>query len=115
MHEASIAMSILDTVTKQCLAEGYESIEAVRVQIGKAAGIQPDALGFAFDIAKQGTIAAAAVLLIDHILVGGICHDCGREFEIGDNRFVYRCPACGSSSLKVDRGYEMQIIDMEVN
>lgn len=115
MHEASIALGILDTVIKQCREAGYGSIESVRVKIGKAAGVLPDALGFAFDIAKKGTLADEAVLMIDHILIGGICHDCGKEFEVDDNRFIYRCPSCSSSSLKVDRGYEMQIVDMEVN
>lgn len=116
MHEASIAMSILDTVIGQCRQEGYGVIESVRVQIGAAAGILPDALAFAFDIAKEETIAADAVLIIDLVPLGGICHGCGREFEVNDNsRFVFECPICASSSIKIDRGHEMRIVDMEVD
>ena len=108
-------MSILDTVIGQCRREGYQSIETVRVRIGKAAGILPDALSFAFDCAKAGTIAAGAELVIDHVAVGGSCNDCGREFELSEERwFVFCCPACNSSSIRVEQGDEMQIVDMDV-
>ena len=115
MHEASIVLSILDAVTEQCRKEGYGSIQSVRVRIGKAAGILPDALVFAFDIAKNSTIAENAELVIELVRVGGDCQDCGRDFEIDGSRFVYECPNCGSASIKVNKGYEMQIVDMEVD
>jgi len=115
MHEASIALSILDAVIGQCRKEGFVVIQSVRIMIGKAAGILPDALVFAFDVAKAGTIANNAELLIELVRIGGDCRGCGQDFEIDDSRFVYECPRCGSSSIKVNRGYEMQIIDMEVD
>jgi hydrogenase nickel incorporation protein HypA/HybF len=114
MHEASIAISLLETVSALCRQEGYDSIESVRLRIGKAAGILPDALLFAFDVAKAGTIASQAELIIEFVLLGGCCNDCGSQFE-SDERFIYSCPACNSSAIKITRGNEMQIIDMEVN
>lgn len=116
MHEASIAMSILDTVLGQCRRAGYGAIDSVRVQIGAAAGILPDALMFAFDVAKQETIAADAVLIIDHVPVGGICHGCGKKFEVNNNGgFVFECPLCASRSIEINQGHEMRIVDMEVD
>lgn len=114
MHEASIAMSVLDAVVEQCRQEGYETIEAVRLQIGRAAGILPDALQFAFEAAKRGTIAETAVLKIETIRLGGGCRDCGSGFE-SDERFVFNCPNCGSTAIEVKNGFEMRIIDMEVS
>ncbi len=108
-------MSILDTVIGQCRRQGYQRIDAVRVRIGRAAGILPDALSFAFDCAKAGTIAAGAELIIDHLPVGGFCNDCGRPFELSEeDRFVFCCPACNSSAIRVEQGQEMQIADMDV-
>lgn len=113
MHEASIALSVLDTVVEQCSREGYGAVELVRLKIGKAAGILPDALQFAFDAAKIGTIADEAVLDIEIIRLGGCCRDCGSRFE-SDEKFVFNCPGCGSSAIEMNMGFEMQIVDMEV-
>ncbi len=114
MHEASIIMSILDTVTHQCQKEGYHSISSISLQIGKASGILPDALLFAFDIAKAETIARDAELIIDKVPIGGICSKCNKEFDT-DEAFIFECPYCGSDSVKITRGYEMNIIEMEVD
>ena len=114
MHEASIAISLIETITDICHKEGYNSIDTVRLRVGRAAGILPDALLFAFDIAKAGTIADKAELCIDYIALGGVCRDCGAQFET-EERYIYSCPVCKSGSIKITRGDEMQIVDMEVN
>ncbi|OGQ96631.1 MAG: hypothetical protein A2521_08245 [Deltaproteobacteria bacterium RIFOXYD12_FULL_57_12] len=115
MHEASVALSVLDIVIGQCRQAGYGEIEVVRLMIGKGAGILPDALLFAFDIAKRGTIASEAELVIETVAVGGVCRACQRQFETETAGFVFACPFCSSPSIQIDRGYEMQVVDMEVN
>jgi hydrogenase nickel incorporation protein HypA/HybF len=114
MHEASIAMSLIETVSELCLKEGYHSIESVRLKVGKAAGLLPDALVFAFDMAKAGTPASQAELIIEYIPIGGFCRECGTQFE-SEERYIFSCPECNSGAIKITRGNEMQIIDMEVN
>ena len=114
MHEASIAISLLETVSAKCLQEGYSSIESVRLKVGKAAGILPDALLFAFDIVKKDTIAREAELVIDFIPLGGHCLDCNSCFE-SEERYIFACPVCGCRSIKITQGNEMQIVDMEVD
>lgn len=113
MHEASLALSVLDSVIKKCIDEGFNAVESVQLRIGRASGVMPEALIFAFDAAKSGTIAATAELLIDTVLLGGLCNDCGREFET-DNAYVLECPLCGGSSFKINKGYEMDIIEIDV-
>ena len=114
MHEASIALSVLETVSDLCQQEGYNSIESVRLRVGRAAGILPDALLFAFDAAKAGTIASKAELIIEYISLGGVCRDCGSNFA-SEERYIFACPVCKSSGIKITQGDEMQIIDMEVH
>lgn len=114
MHEASIAISLIGTVSDLCQQEGYSSIESVRLKVGRAAGILPDALLFAFDVAKAGTRANNAKLIIEYVALGGFCCDCGSQFE-SEERYIFFCPDCKSSAIKITRGDEMQIIDMEVN
>ena len=114
MHEASIAISLIETITGICQQEGYSAIESVRLKVGKAAGIFPDALLFAFDAAKPGTSASQAELIIEYVLLGGFCKDCGAEFD-SEERYIYSCPVCKSGKIMITRGDEMQIIDMEVH
>lgn len=114
MHEASIAISLLETVSDLCQQEGYNSIESVRLKVGRVAGILPEALLFAFDAAKSDTIANKAELIIEYVALGGFCCDCGLQFD-SEERYIYACPACKSSAIKITRGDELQIIDMEVN
>ncbi len=114
MHEVSIALSILDLIINRCMDEGYKSIESVKLRIGRASGILPEALIFGFDAAKADTIASNARLFIDKVPLGGFCSSCRSNFEV-DDAYVFRCPLCNSYSFRIDRGYEMEIVDMEVN
>lgn len=115
MHEASIALSILDIVQSKCQEEGCSSVDSIRVRIGKAAGILPDSLIFAFDSAKDNTVAKNATLAIETVPVGGTCHDCKKEFTVEDVQYVFSCPLCGSKSFEITSGREMEIVDMEIN
>lgn len=114
MHEASIALSILDIITSQCQKDGYNRINSVKVRIGRASGVLPEALSFAFDAAKIDTIANHAELIIETIPLGGLCNNCGNSFEVEDT-YVLNCPECSSSSFKIEKGFEMDIIEMDVS
>jgi hydrogenase nickel incorporation protein HypA/HybF len=113
MHEASIALSILETVVNLCRREGYQAVESVRIRVGKGSNILPDALSFAFDAAKLETIAGKAELIIEEVPIIASCKDCRRQVEM-EGLFVLDCPECGSGSLRIVSGYEMEIVDMEV-
>jgi len=114
MHEVSIALSLLDIVEKKCREAGYQSIDSVRVKVGKASGILPEAFSSALDVAKKDTLARHAEFMIDLVPLGGFCNGCGREFEM-EGSYVLECPKCASLSFKINKGYELEIVDMDVN
>lgn len=113
MHELSIAMSILEIVQSACVEAGHDRVEKVRVRIGRASGVMPDALLFAFECARSGTAAAGASLEIEEVPVGGHCRDCASDFTV-DEKYVFQCPLCGGSSFKMGTGHELEVIDLEV-
>jgi len=113
MHEVSIAQSLLKIAVDNCEKEGYKGIESINVKIGKASGIMPDALLFAFDAVKIGSIAEKATLTIDEIPVSGFCENCKSSFSV-EEAFVFSCPHCGSVSIKVETGHELHIDEMDV-
>lgn len=114
MHEVSIALNLLEIVSDQCRKNGYNVIESINVRIGKASGIMPDALAFAFDAVKQDYPARNASLMIDIVPLTGQCHDCKNYFT-SESDFVLHCPECQGTSFTITAGREMDIIDMEVS
>lgn len=115
MHETALALSILDIVVEKCREAGGRTVDSVRVRIGKAAGVLPDALVFAFDASKATTVAEHARLEIEPVPVGGVCKDCKKEFSVDDVQYVFDCPLCGSKAFEITSGREMEIVDMEIN
>jgi len=114
MHELSIAQNLLDIVSGQCLKSGFTEIESINIRIGRASGIMPDALMFAFDAIKTDTIAKNALLHIAEVPVTGHCRDCDSTFVVEED-YILCCPSCSGSSFMVTAGRELDIIDMEVS
>lgn len=114
MHEASIAQSLLDIATEECRKKGFNKIISVRIRIGKASGVMPEALLFAFDALKAGTMASGATLDIEEVPVSGHCDSCGSDFTVGEE-YILKCPRCGSGSFRACSGRELDITEMEVD
>lgn len=113
MHEASLAYSILETITRQCQSSNFSRILEVRLRIGKGSGVQPDSLKFAFDICKINTLANDAEMTIETVPLGGECRTCGHIFET-ESSVLFNCPHCRSSNFSITQGFETEIFDMEV-
>jgi len=43
----------------------------------------------------------------------GVCSECNADFEVKE-AYVLSCPECGSTAFKIQRGYEMEIVEMDV-
>jgi hydrogenase nickel incorporation protein HypA/HybF len=115
MHEVSIALSLLDIVSGECRKGGYIKVESIRLKIGRASGVMPDALVFAFDVVKGDSAASSsATLSIEEIPVGGHCKECNKTFTV-EEEYVINCPLCGGSSFQITDGRELDIVDMEVS
>lgn len=113
MHEVSIADSLLALAVRECREKGFNTIHNITVRIGKASGVMPEALLFAFEAMKRDTIAHEALLTIEEVPVSGHCHSCNSDFVV-EEKFVLSCPHCEGSSFMVTSGRELQITEMEV-
>ena len=114
MHEASIILNVLEIAEQHCAREGYSKIDSITLNIGKASGVLPDALSFAFQVARTDTPASDAELSIIEIPVGGTCHGCKENFTVED-KYVLSCPICGSMNFRVNSGRELDIVELEVS
>jgi hydrogenase nickel incorporation protein HypA/HybF len=113
MHEISVALSLLKIIEKQCQEKGYLSIESVKVKVGKAGGVLPEAFAFAFEIAKKDTLAQNARFVVELVPLGGFCNGCQKQFET-EEVFVFACPLCDSPSFQINQGYELELVEIDV-
>jgi hydrogenase nickel incorporation protein HypA/HybF len=114
MHESSIAHSIIEIIDEQCAEQGCTTVDALTVRLGKATGVMPESLQFAFDALKEPTKAKNAKLTIEIVPIGGVCKACNKEFDVHDVQFIFACPHCNSTDFEISRGREMEIVDMEM-
>ena len=112
MHELSLALSVLDIVASAAADAGLARVGTVRLRIGRATGVLPDALHFAFDCSKTGTPAAGATLEIEEVPIGGHCDACARDFT-SPEPYVLACPLCGGGSFRITTGDELAVLDLE--
>jgi len=115
MHESSIAHSILEIIDEQCADKACAVVDALTVRLGRATGVMPESLQFAFDALKGPTKARDAKLTIEIVPIGGACRACGRDFDVPDVQFIFACSHCGSKEFELSRGREMEISEMEMH
>jgi len=108
MHELAITESMVAAVAE---AVGVARVARVRLQVGRLAGVVPQALQFCFEACARGTTLEGAALQIDEIPARGRCRDCGAELTM--NSFVDTC-ACGCIEVELMSGQELRITQVEV-
>jgi hydrogenase nickel incorporation protein HypA/HybF len=112
MHEMSLCEGIRRIVDQAAAAPGISRVSKVRLEIGRFAGVEKDALSFAWQVVMRGSKAEGAELEMIDLPGKAMCFDCVKTVEI-ENRLDL-CPDCGGGKLLPEGGDEMRIKNMEV-
>lgn len=112
MHEMSLTQGMLDVIEDSARREGFVRVNAVWLEIGQLAPVEPRALRFCFDVVTRGTCAEGARLEI--VVTPGMawCLECSASVALADLRSG--CPRCGSSQVQVTAGTDMRVKELEV-
>ncbi len=78
MYELALSQSIVDLVVGCARAEGRRTVTRVVVEIGVAAGVDPEGLRFCFDVVADDTVAHGAELAIARVAPRARCRCCHR-------------------------------------
>jgi hydrogenase nickel incorporation protein HypA/HybF len=113
MHELTIATEIIRLLEAHRQERGFVRVNVVRLRAGALAGIQPHALQFAFEIAREGSCAAQARLQIDQEPMTLRCRQCNtvRPAEAG----TQTCQHCGSNELALEGQDGLDVVSIEVD
>lgn len=105
MHEMSIAVALVDRLTRLAAEQHAVRIVDVEVECGILQQIVPDALLLAFEAASADTPAAGAKLKIVEEGLAAHCRNCGQHFEASLDD--YRCPQCGRADAELIAGQDV--------
>lgn len=112
MHELSLAESAIALIEDAARRERFHRVRVVRMEIGALSCVEPEALRFAFESASAGTCAEGARLDIVAVAGEGECVACGIRAAMETAYDL--CPKCESRPLRVLRGTEMRVRDLDV-
>ncbi len=111
MHEFSIICNIVDIAIGSADHNGLNSVSCVEIEVGKAAGIEPSAMEFAWESARKNTILEDARLVMHFIPLRLECRTCGNRFETEE---IYNpCPFCGEFNSVIVSGKELKVVAIE--
>jgi hydrogenase nickel incorporation protein HypA/HybF len=113
MHEISVAQSIVEIAAAAARAQNSRGIETIGIRLGEFTTVIREALEFAFEIARRGTLAENARLEIETVPMRVECANCGPVADpLGSVCLL--CPNCGLP-VKIVAGEELQVdyIDLE--
>ena len=113
MHELSIASRVVELAAEHCRSAAAHRVAAVTVRIGRLTCVHEEALRFSFDLVREGTPLATAVLHVVDVPVTVWCRTCGTERTLpGIQHFA--CPACGTPTGDIRAGKELDLDSIEL-
>ena len=112
MHELSLMEEVRRLALEELERHGGGRLRALTLRIGSLAGVDPEALRFAWEVVMEEPPTTAARLMIEEVEATAFCSDCGREFACPDGLAL--CPACGAISRELRRGRELELASLEL-
>ncbi len=113
MHEVSIAESIVNIAQATAREQNARSIQIIKLRLGSFTTLVPESLQFAFEVCRQGTLAADARLEIETVPMIVRCAVC-QSSSPPVRGVCLICAQCGFP-LEILSGEELQIEYIEVN
>ena len=111
MHETALTQKLINISCRALEGKGVTKVNSVTLCVGALSGVLYDAMEFAFDAMKQGTVLETADLDFEELPVTARCRDCAYEYNpVG---FPYICPVCGGRYFEIIGGEEVYIKNID--
>jgi hydrogenase nickel incorporation protein HypA/HybF len=108
MHEFSIALNILEIAETTALQHEASGISEVEVEVGNAAGVNLEALEFAWESAAgSSALVKNSRLILRPVPLILECIQCRHRYNPVD--LFESCPACGEHDTTLIQGRELKV------
>lgn len=109
----SICQGLLSQVETIARERGASRVDSIVLSIGPLAGVEPDLLSRAYEIARAETVAKDAELQIETGPIVVECRTCGATGEAQANRLL--CPSCDDWKVNLKQGDELLLLRLEIS
>jgi hydrogenase nickel incorporation protein HypA/HybF len=113
MHEMSICQGLMHQVERIAQEQNAKRVDSILLSIGPLAGVEPELLSRAYEVARMGTVAEHAELEVETGPIVVECRTCGASGEAQANRLL--CPSCGDWQVNLTQGDELLLLRLEVS
>ena len=108
----SLMEGMLRIIEENARTQSFGRVRNVILEIGKLAGVEVEALRFAFEAVAEGSITEGATLEIEEPQGLGWCVECETECPV-ETRYD-PCPLCGRVPLNITGGTQMRVKALDV-
>ncbi len=112
MHELSLAMSVREIVEEAAEKNGSTKVNEVNIIVGEFSSVSVDALDFAMEVAKKGSVFENAKINIKSTKTILLCSQCNGETVMED--YIFKCGACGSTTVQLVSGDRMYVESIDI-
>ena len=112
MHELAVCQALMDQVEQIAREQRADRVVAIHLGIGPLSGVEPALLEQAFSIARAGSIADDAELVIEDMAVRVSCKQCGEVTDALPSRLL--CGHCGDWHTRLVSGDELLLQHVEI-
>lgn len=88
-------------------------VSAVHLRLGALSGVVKDALLFSYEVACQDTPLQGSQLIVEDMPVIVFCARCKCTRQL-ESVQLFRCPECGTPTMDVRQGKELEVFALEV-
>ena len=112
VHELAIFQALMEQVERIAQEERADQVLSIHLAIGPLSGVESRLLEQAFSVARAGSIAASAELVIESMPVQVRCKQCDQLTKALPGRLV--CGACGDWRTRLISGDELELRHVEL-
>jgi hydrogenase nickel incorporation protein HypA/HybF len=113
MHELSIVMGVVDIANDELKKHHAHKVDCIELEIGTMAGVEFDALEFAWDAGVRNTILQQSEKVINKVQAEARCTNCGTEFIVTEP--FMPCPMCDNLLVEYTKGKELRVKSLTVS
>lgn len=112
MHELSLMEEVRRLALEAMERQGGGRLRALTLRVGTLAGVDPEALRFAWEVVREEEPTSGVRLTIERVPASAVCGPCGRPFPCPDG--LAACPQCGGYSADLRGGRELELASLEL-
>jgi len=112
MHELSLMEEVRRLALQELERHGGGRLRSLTLRIGSLAGVDPEALRFAWEVVMEEPPTTNATLSIERVEATAFCSPCARAFPCPDGLAV--CPLCCEISREILAGRELELASLEL-